>query len=63
MTYLKYVSYVYLFAAGFFIVDAIMRINSDESPLLSLVLAGISIFMFFFRRRYAKKFEQRNNKP
>ncbi len=63
MVYLKYISYVYLFAAGFFLVDALLRIKENENPTLSFVLMALSVFMYFFRRRYAKKFEQRNKKP
>ena len=63
MVYLKYISYVYLFAAGFFLVDALLRIKENENPTLSFVLMTLSVFMYFFRRRYDKKFEQTNKKP
>lgn len=58
MKYLKIVSYVYLAVAVFFIVDAIIRIQANEDPVISFVFAGIAVFMFFFRMRFAKKQEK-----
>ena len=59
MGYLKYVSYLYLVAAVFFLYKAIMRIQADESPLIEFLIAGLAVFMFFFRRWNQKKFEDR----
>ena len=59
MGYLKIVSYLYLIVAAFFIYDAIMRLQEDKNAIISFVFAGIAIFMFFFRRRYAQKFSDR----
>lgn len=58
MNYLKYTQYVYLIFSAFFIYDGITKINSEQGPWLSFIIAGVAIFMFFFRRRWAKKFEQ-----
>ncbi len=61
MNYLKYTQYVYLVAAGFFVYDAISKINSGtDMPYLSFILAATAIFMFFFRRKFAKKFENQD---
>lgn len=60
MKYLKFTQYIYLAFAGFFIYDGIMKLNTDESPWLSFIIAVVAIFMFFFRRSFAKKFEDRN---
>ena len=58
MTYLKYIQYFYLIAAVLFAVDGFMQIGSEErSPWISFFFAAIALFMFFFRRRFAKKFE------
>ncbi len=58
MNYLKYTQYVYLLAAAFFLYDGVSKYNSaDESPWFSLVLGVVSLFMFFFRRKFAKKFD------
>lgn len=59
MGYLKYVSYLYLVVAVFFLYDAIMRIQAGESPLIGFLLAGLAVFMFFFRRWHKKKLEDR----
>jgi len=56
MTYLKYIQYFYLVAAILFAADGFMNLNSNErSPWISFFFAAIALFMFFFRRRFAKK--------
>ncbi|MHC0439939.1 hypothetical protein [Flavobacterium sp. 3-210] len=63
MGYLKYTQYVYIAFAVYFIYDAITKMNEGvESYPLSFVIAGMAIFMFFFRRRFVKKFDDRNKK-
>ncbi|MES2545981.1 MAG: hypothetical protein V4548_13940 [Bacteroidota bacterium] len=58
MNYLKYTQYVYLVFALYFIYDGIAKIISkEEEPWLSFIIAGLAVFMFFFRRKFAKKFE------
>jgi len=65
MNYLKYTQYVYLIFSGFFIYDGFMKMNEGQSPWLSFLIAALAIFMFFFRRKFAKKFDDqsKNNKP
>jgi hypothetical protein len=41
--------------------DAITKWNDAEKPWLSVVLTGLAFFTFFFRTRFAKKFEDRRN--
>jgi len=61
MKYLKYTQYVYLVIGLFFIYDGIAQYASNkEGYLLSFIVAAVCIFMFFFRRNFAKKFEERN---
>ncbi|AOW08394.1 hypothetical protein EM308_02110 [Flavobacterium gilvum] len=60
MNFLKYTSYLYLAFGIFFIYDGYTKCNTSESPLLSFIIAGLAIFMFFFRRKFSKKFEDRN---
>lgn len=63
MSYLKYTPYVYLILTVFFIYEAIVKWNDENaSPVLSLLFAGLGGFMFFFRRRFAKKMEDRKPK-
>ncbi len=60
MNYLKYTQYVYLVFSAFFIYDGCKKLNDGESPWISFVIAAVALFMFFFRRNFAKKFENRN---
>nr|WP_294925516.1 hypothetical protein [uncultured Flavobacterium sp.] len=63
MNYLKYTQYVYLLIAVAFIYDGITKLNdSNETPWLSFLIAGVSIFMFFFRRKFSKKFDDHYKK-
>jgi len=39
-----------------------MKYTSNEAPWLSLAIAAVALFMFFFRRKFAKKFEDNNKK-
>ncbi len=63
MNYLKYTQYVYLVFGAYFIYDGITKLNDPSGTYwLSFMIAGLAIFMFFFRRKFAKKFEDRNKK-
>ncbi len=61
MNYLKYTQYVYLVAAVFFTYKSISVWNeATDEHFIFLGIAILSVFMFFFRRKFAKKFEARN---
>lgn len=61
MAYLKYIQYFYLIAAALFAVDGFLNLNSTErNPWISFFFAAIALFMFFFRRKFAKKMENQN---
>ncbi|RTY92431.1 hypothetical protein [Flavobacterium sp. GT3R68] len=63
MSYLKYTPYAYLLFAVIFIFDGISKLNAgNDTPWLSFMIAGLGVFMFFFRRNYFKKIENRNPK-
>ena len=63
MNYLKFTPYVYLAAGLYFLYDAISKLDDPEqSYWLSFLIGGLAIFMFFFRMRFAKKFENRNKR-
>ena len=64
MQYLKYTPYLYLIIGAFFIYDGITKWNDPiATPKISLLIGGSAVFMFFFRRRFTKKFEDQNKKP
>ena len=63
MNYLKYTQYVYLIFAVYFVYDGVTKLNAgNDTSTLSFLIAGMAVFMFFFRRRFAKKFDDRNKK-
>lgn len=64
MKYLKYTPFLYLILGAVFIYDGFAKWNdAAATPMVSLFIGTLAIFMFFFRRRFAKKLEDRNNKP
>jgi len=67
MNYLNITKYIYLVVGLVMVYDAITTWNSGtDKPWLSVILAGLAFFTFFFRSRFAKKFEnnkKQNNQP
>lgn len=59
MGYLKFISYLYLAVAVFFIVNGVIALQKGENSIIMFAFAAIAVFMFFFRRHYAKKFDNR----
>ncbi len=39
--------------------DTISKWNNDPKPYLSIMLAAMAFFLFFFRSKFGKKFEER----
>jgi len=61
MNYLKFTPFLYLAVSGFFIYDGIVQLSNPEGTYwLSFGIAAVCIFMFFFRRHFAKKMMDRN---
>lgn len=61
MNYLKFTQYAYLIAGILFAVDAYKKWETDNgNAIIEAIFAAIGIFMFFFRRKFAKKFEAHN---
>jgi len=58
MKLLQILQYAYLAFAVLFIYDAIANWNV-KSPYMSLGFAALAIFMFFFRKKFRKRFEDR----
>jgi len=65
MNYLKFTQYAYLLAAILIAIEGYnqYRAGDNSKAILMAIFALIGIFMFFFRRSYAKKFAERNKKP
>ena len=53
MKYMKFFQYAYLVFAVLFIYDAIAKYTSE----------GTIAFMFFFKKKFNKKFENKDPKP
>jgi positive regulator of sigma E activity len=63
MNYLRFTQYAYLLAAVFFAIDAFISWRDGENFIISALFAAVCVFTFFFRRRFAQKFAERNKKP
>lgn len=61
MKYYKIFQYAYIVFAILFIYDGISRLGDGTyRSLIAFGLAGLAIFMFFFRRRFIKKYENKD---
>lgn len=59
--FFRYFEYAYLFFAAFFIFEAVRIWNAERNKAyLFLFFVLIAVFMFFFKRRFRHKFEDRN---
>jgi len=57
---MKFFQYAYLIFAILFIYDAIQKWYSEGIiAYMSILLAATAIFMFFFRKKFNKKFENK----
>ena len=63
MKILKFFQYAYIILAALFLWDAISKWSADRNgAYMSLFFVALIIFVFFFRRRFKKRFEDRNKK-
>jgi len=64
MNYLKFTQYAYLLASILFAIDAFTNYKAGDTnkAILSGVFTLAGIFMFFFRRKFSRKFQERNTK-
>ena len=63
MNYLKFTQYAYLIAGIIFAVDVFRKWETDNgNAIVEALFAAICVFMFFFRRKFAKKFGEQNKK-
>ncbi len=62
MSYMKYTPYLYLIFSLYFFYDSIEKWNDPQAtPILSLLIGTVALFMFFFRMHFAKKMANRKN--
>ncbi|TNJ41261.1 hypothetical protein [Allotamlana fucoidanivorans] len=62
MKYSKIFLYAYLAFAVLFLYDGITKLgNGTNGAYISFGFAVLAIFMFFFRRKFRKKFDNRTN--
>ena len=62
MTYLKFIQYIYLIFAVFFLYDAFRKYQEGKELsdiALSLIIAAVSVGMFFFRRHFHNKYQKK----
>jgi uncharacterized membrane protein len=63
MKLLKFFQYAYIIFAAVFLWDTISNWSEDRNrAYMSLFFAALAIFMFFFRKRFGKKIQDRNQK-
>jgi hypothetical protein len=61
MRYTKFFQYVYLVFGALFLYDAVAKYTTDgRIAYPSLLLGAVAIFMFLFRRKFAKKFDAKD---
>ncbi|MDX1762610.1 MAG: hypothetical protein R3218_10690 [Christiangramia sp.] len=59
--FFRYFEYAYLAFAAFFLFEAIRIWGTERNrAYLFLFFVCIAIFMFFFKRRFRRKYEDRN---
>ena len=61
MRFFRFFEYAYLVMGAFFLYEGIRIWNMERNrAYLFLGFTVVSIFMFFFKRRFRKRFEERN---
>lgn len=60
MKILQFLQYAYLVFAILFLYDAINKWNNDRNgAYISLLFVALAVFMFFFRKKFRKRFKDR----
>lgn len=61
MKFIKFFQYAYLFFAVLFLYDTFTNWNVNRSrAYISLLLGATAVFMYFFKKRFNKKFENKD---
>ncbi len=61
MGYLNFTKYLYLLAALFAAFDVVTHWQDNPKPWISVGIALVSLFLYFFRNHFGKKFKNRQN--
>ncbi len=61
--YFKFFEIAYLIIAIVFSVETVLRWNTDRTKAyIFLIFAILAVFMYFFRKKYRKRFENQDRK-
>jgi len=61
--YFKFFEIAYLVIAVIFIIETVLRWNSEPNKAYIFLAFGLlAIFMYFFRKKFRKKFEKHERK-
>lgn len=61
MTFLKFFQYAYLVIAVLFLYEAVIAWNTNRNrAYMSIFFVVLALFLFFFRRKFRKRFEDRS---
>jgi len=65
MNYLKFTQYAYLIAGVLVAIESYNQYQAGNmnKAIIMGIFTLVAIFMFFFRRNFAKKFQEGNKKP
>lgn len=59
MNILKFFQFAYIFFALLFLYDGITKVGEDlNRALISFFFSALAVFMYFFRKRFSKKFRK-----
>ncbi|WP_027137205.1 hypothetical protein [Gaetbulibacter saemankumensis] len=62
MKYSKIFQYAYLVFAALFLYDGISKLSDGtHGAYVSFGLAALAVFMYFFRRKFRKKYDNKDN--
>ncbi|MDH3321403.1 MAG: hypothetical protein OEM04_00345 [Flavobacteriaceae bacterium] len=60
--YYKIIEFAYLVIAVVFVVETVLNWNSNpQKSYIYLAFSALAVFMYFFKRKYRKKFENKKN--
>jgi len=61
--YYKFFEYAYLVIAIVFLIETVLNWNTEpQKAYIYLAFSAVAVFMYFFRKKFRKKFENHNHK-